>query len=181
MIHLHPATINVSPSENNNNNSDSSQTIAFNAKITERKFSDDPLHNGKEITTAIKEKTSMLIPKYKNDESSPNKKDNSSSALVSPMSHKLSCPSIMEPLQPLSIPEQCIIRPKSASMDIDGSRDSSMDTNEKQQLINIDARMQRERARILGGYNTLSNASRIREDQVICYSVSSLSMYVSCL
>ena len=37
---------------------------------------------------------------------------------------------------------------------------------EKEQMVDIDARIQCERARLLGGYNTLSNAARMRDEQV---------------
>ena len=154
--------------------------MAFNAKLkAEGSPSDKLLYNGKEDTTTKEEKRSEVLKstlKYKDGELSSNKPDNSSSARVSPMSRKAPCPNIIQPLPPLTIFEQSINRPKSDSMDIDGSRDTSLDTNEKQQLIDVDLRM-RDRPRLLGGYsgyNTISNASRIRDEQVffdLCFVI----------
>ena len=161
MLHLPPTTISVSSSENNNNNSDIvPQHITFNNKLKERKTSDEPLNNGKEINSTLKGKNSVCSPsKYESHESSLNRMGNSSSSqLASSVFDQITGPNIMKPL---TIPEPSIISTKSTSMDIDGAREISMDTNEK--LVDIDSRMQRERVRILGG---CGNASRIRDEQV---------------
>ena len=178
-MHLHPTSANkVAPSENNNNNSDTfSQHITLNDKLTERKTSDEPLHNGKEISSTLKQKSSVFSPsKYESHESSRNRMGNSSSSqLASSVLDQTAGPNIRKPLKPLTIPEPSTISTKSSSIDIDGVREVSMDTNEKLQLVDIDSRMQRERVRILGG---CSNASRIMDDQVFYYSISYLEYYI---
>ena len=108
----------------------------------------------------------MNESKHTTDESSPPKTGKSSSLRVSPLLKKTSCHNIMEPLPPLTITEPSFTLPESTSMDLYRSNGSCRDTYEKQNSMDIKARMQRERTRLLESYNTLNNITRIREDQV---------------
>ena len=174
MEHLYPTTSSLSTSENNNNKKETfSQNFAFNAKISERNFFEKPSHNDKNNFASIKETNSSVRSKPATGESSSFKKEDHSSMICSPVMQKASTPNILEPLQPLVIHNEASLTQSNATamrMDINGSKDASIAANTKQNVIDMDARMQRERVRILGSYNNaLNNAPRVRDEHQVIH------------
>ena len=174
MEHLYPTTSRLSTSENNNNKKEnSSQNIAFNAKMSERNFFEKPLHNDKNNYDSIKETNSSVSSKPSTGESSSFRPEEHTSMVCSPVMKKSSTQNVMEPLKPLVINNEASLTQSNITttrMDIDGSKAASIAANSKQNVIDMDARMQCERARILGDYNNaINNAPRVRDEHQVIY------------
>ena len=174
MEHLYPTTVKLSTTENNNNKKDaSSHGNASNEKETDRKGSEHTkVDNAKNSSASTNERHLEMTPNQKNVESSSPKTVKSSSSLVSPLVKKTSYQNTMDPLPPHTIIEPLISRPESISMDVDRSNSSSRNAHEKQNIVDMEARMQHERTKLLEGYNTLNNITRMREDQVHFYFIA---------
>ena len=169
MEHLYPTTVKLSTTENNNNKKDASaHGKASNAIETDRKgLEHTKVDNAKNSSASTNERHLEMTPNQKNVESSSPKTVKSSSSLVSPLVKKTSYQNTMDPLPPPTIIEQISIsHPESISMDVDRSNSSSRNAHEKQNIVDMEARMQHERTKLLEGYNTLNNITRMREDQV---------------
>ena len=122
--------------------------------------------NAKNSSASTNERQLEMTPNHKNVECSFPKTLKSSSSPVSPLVKKTSYQNTMDPLPSPTIIETSISHPESISMDVDRSNSSSRNTHEKQNIVDMEARMQHERTKLLEGYNTLNNITRMREDQV---------------
>ena len=89
-------------------------------------------------------------------------------ALISHHERKISNKDQGSSLKPLIVDENNVIQPKNLKNETSESREALTEPSNKESIMDLEAKMQRERARILGGYtNSLGNAQRARQDQVM--------------
>ena len=167
MEHLYPTTVNLSISENNNNKTKSTSTkIAFYDKIKEHKRLENSADKNEKDVTTMGE-TNCKRKQKPEAENSRTQREEYSSVFISPQIAKTSSSNYKNPVKPLTIDEPSINHLKVSRTDTSVSMGSSTETNDKDNIMDIEARMHRERARILGGYsNTPGNTQRVRDDQV---------------
>ena len=98
-----------------------------------------------------------------------------SSALISPQERNITRKECTNSLKPLIVDENNVIQPKILKRETPVSKETFAESNNKNHILDLEEKMQRERARILGGYsNSLGNAQRVREDQVLSQSYSDM-------
>ena len=98
----------------------------------------------------------------------PSINDDDSSALISSHESKISNKDQLSSLKPLIVDENNVIQPKKLKTETSASREALKEPSNNESIMDLEAKMQRERARILGGYtNSLGNAQRVRQDQVM--------------
>ena len=174
MEHLYPKTVKISTSEANNNNNDKKSAISIknlhNERIKENKTMENSIdYDNKKINLVEKDVDSETQQRLVVEKSRPTKED--PTALISPQERKISNKNCMNLLNPLIVDEPNITQPKKLKTETPAgplSAGNFIEVRKEDDIVDLEARMQRERARILQGYsNSLGNAQRAREDQVL--------------
>ena len=182
MEHLYPKTVKISTSETNNNNDKTNVTstkIAVNEREKEYKTYEHTNYSDKKENDLSEEDTNHMMKPIELKALSSN--DEISSALISPQERKISRKECTNSLKPLIVDEHNVIQPKMLKRETPVSKENFSESNNKNHILDLEEKMQRERARILGGYsNTLGNAQRVREDQVLSQSYTYME-YQPCL
>ena len=178
MEHLYPKTVKISTSETNNNNSKTNITsskIAINEIAKEYKTSEHTIDNGRKENDLSEEDTNhMTKPKISEMKAVSSNYDGPSS-LISPQERKISRKECTNSLKPLILDENNVIQPRMSKRETPAFRENFVESNNKDDILSLEEKMQRERARILGGYsNSLGNAQRVRDDQVFSQSYTNM-------
>ena len=164
MDHLYPTRDTQVSSENNNNKLDlSSKSLTLNNSISNKNLNDSCHENEKQKISSVREMAGTSIHTPSVIQSSAREKDQLSSFRDSPLLRHTPGPIVMDHLQSSKSP---ITQTKSMAMEIEESKSNSIERAASQNIMDIEARIQRERARILGAYHPLNTTSRVREDQV---------------
>ena len=172
MEHLYPKTVKISTSETNNNNNKTNVTsakIAVHDRANAYKTSENRIDSDRKENDLSEEDTNHMMKPIEVKALSSN--DDVSSALISPQARKISRKECTSSLKPLIVDENNVIQPKILKRETPVSKENFAESNDKNHILDLEEKMQRERARILGGYsNSLGNAQRVREDQVLSQS-----------
>lgn len=176
MEHLYPKTVKISTSETNNNNNKTNVTsakIAVNEREKAYKTSENRIDSDRKENDLSEEDTNHMMKPIEVRALSNN--DDVSSALISPQERNISRKEYTNSLKPLIVDENNVIQPKILKRETPVSKETFAESNNKNHILDLEEKMQRERARILGGYsNSLGNAQRVREDQVLSQSYSDM-------
>ena len=165
MEHLYPTRDTQVSSENNNNKLDlSSKSLTLNNSISNKNLNDSCHENEKQKISSVREMAGTSIHTPSVIQSSAREKDQLSSFRDSSLLRHTPGPIVIDHLQSSKSP---ITQTKSMAMEIEESKSNSIERVASQNIMDIEARIQRERARILGTYHPLTTTSRIREDQVL--------------
>ena len=165
MEHLYPTRDTQVSSENNNNKLDlSSKSLTLNNSISNKNLNDSCHENEKQKISSVREMAGTSIHTPSVIQSSAREKDQLSSFRDSSLLRHTPGPIVIDHLQSSKSP---ITQTKSMAMEIEESKSNSLERVASQNIMDIEARIQRERARILGSYHPLNTTSRLREDQVL--------------
>ena len=176
MEHLYPTRDTQVSSENNNNKLDlSSKSLTLNNSISNKNLNDSCHENEKQKISSVREMAGTSIHTPSVSHSSVREKDQPSSFRDSPLLRCTPGPIVMDHLQSSKSP---ITQTKSMAMEIEESKSNSLERVASQNIMDIEARIQRERARILGSYHPLNTTSRLREDQVLHSKFWYLQLFV---
>lgn len=183
MEHLYPKTVKISTSETNNNNSKTNITsskIAINEIAKEYKTSEHTIDNGRKENDLSEEDTNHMTKPKISEMKAVSSNDDGPSSLISPQERKISRKECTNSLKPLILDENNVIQPRISKRETPAFRENFVESNNKDDILSLEEKMQRERARILGGYsNSLGNAQRVRDDQVFSQSYTNME-YQSC-
>ena len=184
MEHLYPKTVKISTSETNNNNSKTNITsskIAINEIAKEYKTSEHTIDNGRKENDLSEEDTNHMTKPKISEMKAVSSNDDGPSSLISPQERKISRKECTNSLKPLILDENNVIQPRISKRETPAFRENFVESNNKDDILSLEEKMQRERARILGGYsNSLGNAQRVRDDQVFSQSYTNME-YQSCI
>ena len=176
MEHLYPKTVKITTPETNNNNNDKKSAISIknlhNERIKENKIMENSMDfDNKKINPEERHIDNDTQLRQVVEKSRPNKED--PSALISPQERILSNKNCVNLLNPLIVDEQHVTQPKKLKTESPAgplSAGNFIEVRKEDDIVDLEARMQRERARILQGYsNSLGNAQRARDDQVLFF------------
>ena len=165
MEHLYPTRNSQVSSENNNNKLElSSKSLTLNDSISNKNLNDSCHENEKQKISSVREMAGTSIHTPSVIQSSAREKDQLSSFRDSSLLRHTPVPIVIDHLQSS---KSHITQTKSMAMEIEESKSNSLERVASQNIMDIEARIQRERARILGSYHPLNTTSRLREDQVL--------------
>ena len=165
MEHLYPTRDTQVSSENNNNKLElSSKSLILNNSISNKNLNDSSHENEKQNSSSVRKMAGTSIHTPSVIQSFAQEKDQLSSFRDSPLLRRTPGPIVMDHLQSSKSP---ITQTKSMAMEIEESKSNSIERVASQNIMDIEERIQRERARILGSYHTLNTTSRLQEDQVL--------------